>query len=224
MSYKIEMHAHTAQSSPCSELYADELISRYADAGYAAVTITDHLRLGYTVSAQDAASVQLQKFLTGYEAALCAGKRYGVKIYLGAELYFLQTPQLEFLVYGATEDFLYKSLAYLSGSIEDFYPFARENGVLVFCAHPFRYTDCPPDPAFVDGAEVYNAHPGQNSRNELGLQYALDNGLMQVSGSDAHHPTHVARGGILADTLPEDAVELRQLLLSGNYTLLRSES
>lgn len=220
MSYKIEMHAHTSQVSPCGQLSAEELIQIYSQADYSGIVIADHLKLGYTVSDQDDTEMQLQKFLAGYYAAAEAGEKAGMKVYLGAEISFVQTPDLEFLLYGVTPDFLRKSLAYLPGKLEDFYPFAHKNDVLVFCAHPFRYTDYPPNPAFIDGAETYNLHPGHNSRNDLGLRYALENNLMQVSGSDTHHQTHALRGGIITDVLPDDVFALRDLLLSGNYTLI----
>lgn len=221
--YKIETHAHTAQSSPCSRLSADQLIGAYAQAGYAGVVVTDHLRFGYTVFAQNRPDEQIHKFLAGYEAACEAGEKYGVKVYLGAEMYFEQDPQKEFLVYGADPNFLRDSLPYLTGSLAHFYPFAASRGVLVVHAHPYRYTDYPADPAFVDGAEVYNLHPGHRSRNELALVYAKKNNLIPLSGSDAHELPHVGRGGIRTSFIPADIWELRDLIRSGEYQLITGE-
>lgn len=218
MSYKIEMHAHTSQSSPCGQISAEDLVRRYAEAGYAGIVITDHFRLGTSILPQDCPEVQLQKFLAGYRAAALEGARVGVKVYLGVEMFFEQSVQQEFLLYGVTEKFLGECLSYIPGSLENFYPFAHKNGVLVFCAHPYRM--CPPDPAFIDGVESYNLKPGVYLYNECAVQFAVENNLLQVSGSDAHHESHVAYGGIVTDVLPDDIFALRDLLLSGNYTLI----
>lgn len=218
--HKIEMHAHTAQASPCGQLPGAVLIQKYAEAGYEGVVITDHFRYGYTIFPQNDPDTQLDKLLSGYEDAKSMGDKLGIKVYMGAEMYFEDTQMLEFLLYGADRSFLRESLLYVNGTLERFYEFAHKNNVLVFVAHPFRYTDCPPDPAFIDGAETYNLHPGQNSRNALGLEYALQNNLPQVSGSDAHELHHVARGGILTKYVPEDTAGLRDLLKSGDYQLI----
>ena len=218
MKYKIEMHAHTSQTSPCGQLSAEELVELYVKAGYSGIVITDHFRLGSTILPQDDPEAQLRKFFSGHEAAWRAGARAGIRVYQGAEIFFEKSPHQEFLLYGAEPEFFKKCLAYIHGSIEEFYPFARENDVLVFCAHPYR--DCPPDPNFIDGVEAYNMKPGVDLHNERSVQFALDNGLMQISGSDTHAVAHVARGGIAADILPADGAELRKLLQSGNYTLI----
>ena len=47
--YKIETHCHTAELSPCGNIPVRELIDRYAAAGYSAITLCDHLRVGYTL-------------------------------------------------------------------------------------------------------------------------------------------------------------------------------
>lgn len=221
--YKIETHAHTAESSPCSRLSAEQLIGAYAQAGYAGVVVTDHLRFGYTVFAKNRPDEQIHKFLAGYDAACAAGEKYGVKVYLGAELYFEQDPQKEFLVYGADSNFLRDSLPFLTGSLEHFYSFAVSRGVLVVHAHPYRYTDYPANPVFVDGAEVYNLHPGHRSRNELALDYAKKNHLIPLSGSDAHELHHVGRGGIRTAFIPTDVLELRDLIQCGEYQLITGE-
>lgn len=62
-------------------------------------------------------------------------------------------------------------------------------------------------------------HPHHHSRNELALQFAEENSLPIVSGSDAHEKHMVGRGGILSDSIPDDGKALRDLILSGNFEL-----
>lgn len=42
--YKIETHLHTPLISPCAVLSPEELVLSYKEAGYAAVTVTDHYK------------------------------------------------------------------------------------------------------------------------------------------------------------------------------------
>ncbi len=39
---KVELHAHTSQTSPCSNISAGRLVKMYEEKGYGAVVITDH--------------------------------------------------------------------------------------------------------------------------------------------------------------------------------------
>ncbi len=39
---KIEMHAHTSETSPCGSVPADTAVREYARAGYGGMVITDH--------------------------------------------------------------------------------------------------------------------------------------------------------------------------------------
>lgn len=39
---KIELHAHTDESSGCGKMPAEELIGRFKGAGYDTIVITDH--------------------------------------------------------------------------------------------------------------------------------------------------------------------------------------
>ena len=40
--YKIETHLHTLYGAGCGKMEEKEIVSRYLDAGYAAVVVTDH--------------------------------------------------------------------------------------------------------------------------------------------------------------------------------------
>jgi hypothetical protein len=45
-----------------------------------------------------------------------------------------------------------------------------------------------------------------------------------TGGADCHGPEDIGRGGIEADYLPEDSLELAKLLRSGNFTILGAEN
>jgi len=212
LAYKLELHCHTSPVSGCSNLRGAEIVRLYAEAGYSAINIADHFTSGF-FREQD-----FTDYFYGYHAAVKEGEKRGLKVYLGAEFRFNGSNN-DYLLFGVDEDFLFKAKEMFDSTHEQFYGFCKENGVLIYQAHPFRDGMTRTEPAFLDGIEGYNMHPHHHSRNELALQFAEENSLPIVSGSDAHEKHMVGRGGILSDSIPDDGKALRDLILSGNFEL-----
>ncbi len=212
MAYKIELHCHTSPVSGCSNLRGAELVRLYAEAGFSAINIADHFTSGF-FREQD-----FTDYFYGYHAAVREGEKRGVKVYLGAEFRFNGSNN-DYLLFGVDKEFLFKAKEMFDSTHEQFHNFCKENGVLLYQAHPFRDGMTRTEPAFIDGIEGYNMHPHHHSRNELSLQFAEENGLPIISGSDAHEKHMVGRGGIIADVLPNDSKGLRDLILSGDFEL-----
>ena len=212
MSYKIELHCHTSPVSGCSNMKGQDLVRYYAQAGYSAVHITDHFT-NWFFAEQD-----FTDYLYGYHAAKKAGEKLGVKVYLGAELRYENNPN-DYLLFGVTEEFLRGAKELLKSTYPEIYAYCKQNGVLIYQAHPFRDGMLETPPEMLDGIEGYNMHPHHRSRNDKAIAYAEKHGLNYLSGSDAHSKEMVGRGGIISDTLPEDSIGLRDLILSGKYEL-----
>ena len=60
--YKIETHAHTKPMSPCATLKPEEVIKKYAEIGFSAITITNHFSKG--VFAGDNMETVKKRFLS----------------------------------------------------------------------------------------------------------------------------------------------------------------
>ena len=88
---KIELHAHTSPVSSCSEIKPAKLVQMYAELGYSAVCITNHLARGRSDNAE--------YYLADYYAAKEAGEKKGLSVLLGAELRFPDYSN-DYLVYG----------------------------------------------------------------------------------------------------------------------------
>ena len=89
-------------------------------------------------------------------------------------------------------------------------------------AHPMRNGMETVDPALLDGFEVFNMHPGHNSRVGLASAYAKENRhFLVIAGSDFHHPNrnHEGLAAIRTTYLPEDSFALAKLLKDGDYLL-----
>ena len=101
---------------------------------------------------------------------------------------------------------------------------AREAGALLIQAHPYRAYCLPVDPYLIDGVEGVNRHDVHANHNDMAVAYGRRYGLRITGGSDCHHPADVGRGGIEADWLPEDSMDLARLLRAGDYRILGDDS
>ena len=216
MQYKTELHMHTAEVSVCAKLTAPEMVERYLEAGYHTVVITNH----YSPTTADAmgADWSTERYLKGYRVM----KEYAkgkLNVLLGAELRFCGMPN-DYLLYGLTEEFLYAHPDLHKMTLEDFYPLAHENGILVIQAHPFRKGMCICRPDMLDGIEVYNVSE-LPFRNHIALEWAQHYNMIGTSGSDLHDAKNVIGCGLLTDSPIETMEELVQILKSRTATLIR---
>lgn len=218
MQYKTELHAHTRLVSPCADIPYEEEIERYIRAGYTSITVTDHY-CDYVIDpAGNTWEEKLDHYLSGYRAVKAYAKGR-INVLLGCELRFTENVN-DYLIFGLTEEFLREHPDLHKMTLATFSHLARENGLLVVQAHPFRNRMTMMNPKYLDGVEIFNGHPGHDSRNFLALSHAKRYGLIPTSGSDFHHPHSVEAGGILTDEPVTSAEQLVRILKGGNYTLV----
>ena len=193
---KIDTHVHTSEVSSCGKLTAAQIVESYVAAGYDAIVITDHLLLGRIAEQQLSAQEVYDRQLRGYRAACeCARGRIGVL--LGAEIRFTQGNE-DYLLLGLDE--------------RKYMELARELPDSPAACHALMQRLRTADPGCLDGVEVFNGNPRHDSHNELAMRFALDNGLRMSSGSDAHQPTDIARGGIIAPDWVDSSAALVRFL------------
>ncbi len=210
---KIELHAHTAEVSPCGKMPAEELVRRYAEAGYDALVVTDHLVGGRNKELP--MRERADRYLSGYRAARKAGEERGVQVFLGAEVRFASAYE-DILIFGVEESDIPWLYAVMDAEIgyQGMYDVFHARGLLVVQAHPFRPNLNRIPYQYLDGSEAFNGHPGHDSRNDLAMEFAVQGGpgFIKTSGSDAHEPHHVARGGIETDQPIADSRALADYL------------
>lgn len=217
MQYKSELHAHTSEVSPCGNLTAPEVAERYIAAGYTTLVLTNH----YCDYVIDNAGDTWEKKITHYLSAYRLMKEYaGDRLYvlLGCELRFVGSAN-DYLIFGCTEEFLTAHPDLHRMSLRDFSTLARENGLLIVQAHPFRNGMTVVNPEYLDGIEVFNGHCNHHSRNQIADAWAKQYGLLRTSGTDFHHPYQNADGGIVTDEPIRTMEQLVKVLKSGSYTL-----
>ncbi len=219
---KIEMHCHTSEVSPCSHIPADELVKAYKAAGYDALVVTDHFNKNVVerFSGKDGKK-NVDRYLLGYERARKAGQREGVRVLFGIETCLLGGAE-DFLIYGADPALLYENPFLYEMSQEQAYACAHRYGALFFQAHPYRAPYCSArDARYLDGVEVFNAHPGMITAMICALAFAREHGLLESAGTDCHEYEHVGRSGIVTKERITDEKELAAYLLNGAPQLIR---
>lgn len=199
MKYKTELHAHTSEVSRCAHICGEELVEIYEKAGYSTVVITDHMsKRTFPVVKKRKWNEYVDDYLIGYDAAKKAAQGR-LNIILGMEISFYENDN-DYLVYGVDEKFLRRHPNMMEMGIRKFSAVAKRSGLIVVQAHPFRDHMTVIKPGIVEGIEIFNAHPGHDSRNDIARMWAEKYGYkIRTSGSDFHEVQHGARGGIITD-------------------------
>ncbi|HBQ64569.1 MAG TPA: transposase [Clostridiales bacterium] len=213
--FRIDPHVHTRETSPCGRLSAEELVRLYKVSNYDAIVITDHYyRNCFDIMGDLPWEDKIHKFLYGYRNALIAGRKLGVKVFLGMEISFLDENSNDYLVYGMDPEFLIENPQLYTLGILGFRILADSLGLAVFQAHPFRPRMIPMGKTAVHGCEVYNGNPRQESQNHLAVAFAAREGLRQIAGSDCHQSDDVGKGGILLPESIDLSSQLAGILLT----------
>ena len=221
--FKIETHLHTKHTSKCGWLWAPELAEAYQAAGYSAIAVTDHYnRTTFEYLNVDLASDadKLGAFLTGYDRMCEECAKRGITVYRGAELRFDECEN-DYLLYDWPDELLRDPEEIFRMGIAAFAPLARQAGALLIQAHPYRKGCTPAIPCYLDGVEIVNLNPRHPNFNERAVEFADQFHIgVRTSGSDCHRQEDIARGGILADTVPADTHAFTQLIRSGEFQLI----
>lgn len=217
MKYIIEGHCHTKDSSPCGQIYAEDLIKLYKNKNYAGIIITDHF--SYSVfKNQDTWKEICDKFLLGYRNAKKLESIYNIKIYLGMEIRFNDSYN-DYLIYGITEEFLYSNEWIYMKSLKELKEICQ-NKYLIIQAHPFRGGNYLAELSLLDGIEINNTNPNNVCNNHLAYEAWKNTNLIPTIGCDFHSADCISEDEyMLFNELPNDNKDLVQYLINRNYIL-----
>ncbi len=224
MSYKTELHCHSAGVSACARIAPADIAEKYLAAGYTTVVLTNHLSFVTFSPDNYHGSYDWQEkmdfFLAGYHALKeAAGNR--LNVLLGAEIRLYKHEATDYLVYGLTEDFLRTHPGILDTDFPVFSQCVRAAGLFLVQAHPFRNHMVVTEPSLLDAIETYNGNKHCASRNDMAEIWAERFHMRKTSGSDLHRPADDACAGIRTETPITTNEELLAVLRSGNYTLIQ---
>lgn len=212
--HKTELHLHTKEVSPCCDCPTEITVERYLAAGYTTVVVTDHFNPDL-VSRAGSPEAAAEHLFDGYRefCRLAAGRLH---VLSGFELR-LEENRNEYLVYGLGHEFLLQNPDLVTLTRREALNRVHGAGGLMFIAHPFRDRMTVINPGGFDGVEIFNAHNGHDSRNELAYAYARHHGLAGIAGTDYHHTTNAPSAGIMTNEPITNEKELLAILRSGGY-------
>lgn len=218
--YKIETHLHTAEVSRCSKLRADEMIRRYHEAGYSTVFVSDHFQPNSIDVLGDIPwEEKMAIFLSGYYKAKFEGDKLGVNVLPAVEFTFSN----HYLAYGITKKFLDSYPDIHKKTAAEFSKIAKENGIFVIQAHPYRDGKHRPTPELVDGIEIYNSNPRHEDHSELSEKLAKEHNLYVTAGSDAHRVEDIAGSGLISEWEIKTVDDFIALVKSGKAKIIKKE-
>ena len=221
MTYKTELHAHTAEVSPCGRFTASQVVDQYVEAGFSTLVISDHFRYYVRDDAGGTWRQKVDHYLAGYRKA----REYAhgrLNVLLGVELQFVGEHN-DYLIYGINEDFLYGTPDIHRMTLRSLRAILPPEALIIH-AHPFRTGATITNPDLIDGVESYNGGTG-DANNEFAVLWAERFALLQTSGSD-YHGGNVSRinGGILTDEPITNTDQLAQILRDRAYTLIKKST
>ena len=219
--FKTETHLHVSEVSPCGHLGAEEMVRRYAEAGYHTVFISDHFTGKFFGNLKDMPNEEkIDAFLKGYELARRAGAKYGLRVLMSAELQLNESSH-HYLLYNVDRDFLLSVIDCLNMPIAEFYAYAKAHGVTVIHAHPYRDGAYEPwDTVTVDAVEAHNSNPRHDNLDDTVRAYAQKHALPVTAGSDAHRPEDVAGTGVLTPFPIECAEDYVRAVIEGSAEII----
>lgn len=214
--YRTELHAHTSPASRCGHIPSAELVKIYSEKGYDSMVITNHFThdMEYVQDKRKCIDSYLADFYTAAEA----GERYSLNVILGAEIRFSENWN-DYLVYGIDTNFFENAYEYLNAGICAFSKDFRGEDIVLLQAHPFRDGMERTDIKYLDGIEVFNMHPGHNSRIAMAAQYAKSCGCIAIAGSDCHDYGCEGLCAILTKERLKDSHDVAKALKQRDYLL-----
>lgn len=218
MSYKYELHCHTAAVSRCGRVVPEEIVKLYMEKGYNGIVVTDHYSpMTFPIQHVACPQKEVDFYLSGYRRMKAAAPA-DFTVLLGMELRHYGTAN-DYLLYGVEEDFLYQAGNLLKVLEKDVKRLCEEKGYLVYEAHPFRPGRTRVNPKYIDGVEVYNGKT-KDAENHKALLWAQKHGKLMVSGSDFHRRTELAKGGIITEKRIQNNQDLLTILKKSKFRLI----
>lgn len=220
--FKYELHCHTASTSACSLLSAQDIVDLYLANGYDGVVISDHFLNGNTTVNRELPNGTYQEkidlFFRGYEQVKEAAKGK-LKVFFAFEASYCGT---DILAYGFNKETLKAHPEIPQIDLRDFADLCKDLGVLAVQAHPFReasyiphirlYTNC-------EGVETLNAS-SSTLCNDLGYYYAKRYDKIITGGSDIHCVGQPMLSGMAFDEEVTSVQQLVALLRAGKGQII----
>ena len=215
--FKTETHLHTAPVSACGKMSPEEMIRRYAEAGYTTVFVSDHFAPYHFDKLGDGTwGEKVDMLCDAYEKALEEGKKHSMNVLFSPELSLCGN---HYLLYGMDREFLKAHSEFFSLPREKMYALVKDHGGYVIQAHPFRDGKCFPTPDSADGFEVMNLNPRHENYTDKCIELAKGEKKPMSAGSDAHREEDIGLAAMLSEEPIVSWEQYIELLFGGKLEL-----
>lgn len=210
--YKTELHAHTSPASGCSEISPENMIKYYKKGGYTTICLTNHF-----IYSDDKGDL-FDRIVNDYYALKEIGEKEGINIIFSLELRFYKSVN-DYLIYGVEPCQVSEIYDMLADGVDNFYKNYINKDKILIQAHPFR-NDCTlADCNSIDGIEVFNVHPGHNSKIAFAAKACRENNKIITCGTDFHHHGHECLSAMLTKEPVDSSKKLVEILRNKEYIL-----
>lgn len=195
---KIDPHVHSSGISRCSQMTCEEIVDEKRALGYDGVILTNHCQEWYY--GQESHAAFMEEVIEEFRRGKAYADSKGFRFYLGLEVTLMKPHYADWLLYGATEEFLRSSPCLYTLSQQELFELCEKWGILLVQAHPYRQS--PGDPKYMHGIE-HNCSQGDVYKFDLVEAFAKEHGLLLTCGTDYHFKENTRFGGIF---IPESCV------------------
>ena len=218
-----EIHCHTKEVSACSWVDAERVVNLHKETGFEGICITDHYHEAYFKSHNGLSEKEIvDSYLSGYRCARQIGEKIGLKVFLGMEIKFPEGPN-DYLVYGISEKLIYNNPYMFKMGLEKFSAFAKQEGLLLLQAHPFRNNMVRVNPLHLDGVETINANLRHYASNHLSKKYAKENNLLEMGGSDFHQECDIFLAAMDFNVEINEYSDLLEAIRNSNFNIIHNK-
>ncbi len=220
---KIELHCHTKYGSGCGLADFETIVSRYVDADYNGVVITNHYyKSAFESYKGDSKKEKLDFYFSLYEKVKEEGERRGLKVFLGSEIAVQN--QNDYLFFGFDRKLFYDNKPLYEFTQKELFDLSEKNHCFFAQAHPFRKgVKAVGDPKYMHGVELFNGHYHHYNNNDLAREFCDKNNLIGLSGTDFHTPTQPITSGIILPQDIENETELVKHLFNKDFKIYCDE-
>lgn len=226
---KFDTHVHNSPVSVCGRLNAEQIVKKYHDCNFDGFMLTNHYSRAYIEKYNVSEKEWLDRYIEAYHETRKEGEKYGMEIFLGAEVSLyapyskymrdryseevLRENYADYLLFGVTEKFLKTTPMLCDLTLPELKEICNKNGVYVVQAHPFRFEQhhTLKDPKYLDGVEINGNCAFSLEGVSKAIETAKKYNLFCSVGGDTHYDWHKLQTAIFIPDEIHDSVAL------GNY-------
>lgn len=214
---KIDPHVHSSGASYCSRVTCEQIVEIKKSLGYGGAVLTNHCQPHYFEPNNK--DEWCEKLINEWKIGEKYARERGVKLLFGVEVTIAEPLPSDWLLYGATPEFLFKSPCLYKLNQKQLFDLCIENGIFLVQAHPLRSSPVPAAVEHMHGIEI-NCTPRDYEQKQKVIDFARKHKLLITCGTDYHSIENKALGGMVVPDDINNSCEFAEYLKTTKSTTL----